>query len=240
MSYESEKSTIQRLRKMRLIRKFVSLLHSKWAVQRFEFFRNEIHLQKNDTILDLGGYDGNFMKRFKHELTDFQIIVADIDIAGLEKARLQGFKTLALREGNQLPFKQNEIDCIFCNSVLEHITIPKNQVWKLNDESIFHKQSIESQSLFAKEIRRCGKKYIVQTPHKYFPIESHTWLPLIYLFPRRWQIKIIKVTNKFWIKKTKPDWNLLTENEIGFLFPDAKIFVNKKFGFPKEIIAIKN
>ena len=49
----------------------------------------------------------------------------------------------------------------------------------------------------------------------------------------------MKQLNKFWVKKTQPDWNLLTEKDMKILFPDAEIIVKKKLGMKKEIIAIK-
>lgn len=46
--------------------------------------------------------------------------------------------------------------------------------------------------------------------------------------------------NKFWIKKTQPDWNLLDKKDMKKLFPNSKI-LNEKFLFlNKSIIAVKN
>ena len=56
--------------------------------------------------------------------------------------------------------------------------------------------------------------------------------------PRTLQVKLIKLLNKFWVKKTGPDWNLLDEKQMKSFFPEAEIIVIKKFGFKKEIIAL--
>jgi hypothetical protein len=58
--------------------------------------------------------------------------------------------------------------------------------------------------------------------------------------PRNTQIKLIKFFNKFWPKKTWPDFNLLTEKEMKELFPEAKIVKEKSFLFTKSLIAIAN
>jgi hypothetical protein len=81
----------------------------------------------------------------------------------------------------------------------------------------------------------------VQTPYKYFIIESHSWLPVIIVFlPIIMQIKIIAFFNKFWPKKTVPDWHLLTIKQMKELFPEAKIIKEKSFFFTKSLIAIAN
>ena len=226
---------------MNKLRKLFNNYHEKWAVKKFEFFLKKVEPGKGETILDLGGSNGSYMDRFTSSLKNFKITIADIDEDALKEAREKGYNTIVLDgSGGKLPFKDKEIDCIFCNSVIEHITIPKDQLWSTRSSSEnFAKDSFDKQTFFASEIIRCSKKYYVQTPHRSFPVESHTWFPFIGYLNRRNQVRLIAVLNKYWIKKTQPDWNLLTEKEMKMIFPDAEIFVFRKFGFKKEIIAIK-
>ncbi len=168
----------------------------------------------------------------------FKFIIADIDIFELSIAKSLNFETMHIDGGEKLPFLDKQFNCIFCNSVIEHVTIPKNEIWDINND--FRKRSYLIQKNFAQEIRRCAESYYVQTPHRSFPIEAHTWFPLVNIFSHDIQIFIIKILNKFWVKKTTPDWNLLDENQMKELFPDATIYVLKKIGLKKEIIAIKN
>ncbi|MCB0634875.1 MAG: hypothetical protein KDD15_34320, partial [Lewinella sp.] len=80
----------------------------------------------------------------------------------------------------------------------------------------------------------------VQTPNKYFIIESHSWLPgFIAWIPRSMQIRLIRFFNKFWAKETAPDWHLLTYRQMQQLFPDATIYRERRFGFTKSLIAVK-
>jgi len=51
---------------------------------------------------------------------------------------------------------------------------------------------------------------------------------------------LIKTLNRFWFKKTSPDWNLLNKKNMTSLFPDSVIKINWLFGFPKDIIAVRN
>jgi SAM-dependent methyltransferase len=224
-----------------MIKKLFNRLHEKWANEKFSFFINKMNLSQNDTILDLGGGDGSYMDKFSSSLKPYKILVSDIDPKALKKAREKGYETLIIDAScNQLPYEDQQINCIFCNSVIEHVTLPKDQLWTDNNStSDFSTKAFEIQKKFASEIMRSGQKYYVQTPHKTFPIEAHTWLPFISYLNRKTQLKVLKIINKYWIKKTEPDWNLLNEDDMKALFPNAEIIVNRKFGFKKEIIAIK-
>lgn len=215
----------------------------KWALQRFNLFLDLLKPESNSTILDLGGYNGKFFYNFKNiiEHLNLKIIIADIDEEALAIAKERGFETLLLNDSGKINLSDKSVDIVFCNSVLEHVTLPKNKIWNAMDGEVFKKESEIHQKLFVEEIKRIGKKYFVQTPHVDFIIESHTWLPFVAKLSRRNLIKGIKFFNKFWIKKTSPDWNLLNEKQMGLLFSDAnEIITNKVWGFKKEIIAYKN
>lgn len=224
-----------------MLKQLFKKYHEKWAIEKFNFFLAKIQPSKGETILDLGGGNGSYMDRFSSSLKDYKIVISDIDEPSLEKARSKGYYTTKLdAASNNLPYGDKEIDIIFCNSVIEHITIPKDELWtERSYSSNFKKESLEIQKKFASEIIRSAKKYYVQTPHRHFPIEAHTWFPFISYLNRRTQVKVLKQLNKFWVKKTTPDWNLLTEHDMKDMFPDAEIIVNRKLGMKKEIIAIK-
>jgi hypothetical protein len=145
-----------------------------------------------------------------------------------------------LDEGGKLPFPDDFFDIVFCSSAIEHVTVSKKRLRQYRTNQEFYKASYQRQVGFAEELRRVGKRYFVQTPYKYFLIESHTWMPgIIVLFPRIWQIKLIDFLNKWWPKKASPDWHLLTKKQMQALFPDAKIIFEKSFGLPKSLLAIK-
>lgn len=223
-----------------MIKKLFLKYHAKWANEKLNiFFNNVKNLPVNATVLDLGGSDGSYMDRMKkHFPNTYSMVIADIDESSLQIAKEKGYNVILMdASSGGFQFKDKEFDCIFCNSAIEHVTIDKDRIWTTIKS--FRKESLEIQKKFADEIRRCARSYYVQTPHRHFPIEAHTWFPLISYMPRFLQIFTIRVLNTFWVKKTKPDWNLLDEKQMLSLFPDAKIFVLKKMGFKKEIIAIK-
>ena len=82
----------------------------------------------------------------------------------------------------------------------------------------FRAQSEERQRAFAAEIKRVGTQYFVQTPNRWFPVESHTWLPFLGWLPRRMLPPVLRVIFRFWGKTTQPDWRLLGPEDVSRLF----------------------
>jgi SAM-dependent methyltransferase len=228
---------------MNLITKLVKSYSKKAREKRSFIFRNSFFINENTKILDLGSETGSNIAEvlkgtsFKPE----NVYIADINAAFIKKgADLYGFVPVLINESEQLPFDDHFFDIVYCSSVIEHVTVPKKEVWSLLSGKEFRTKSLNRQKVFANEIRRLGKQYYVQTPYKHFPVESHTWLPFIAWLPRRIQIPLLKITNTFWVKKTNPDWYLLNRKEMSGLFEEAIIVSEKSFGITKSIMAIKD
>lgn len=194
---------------------------------------------RSGKILDLGGGDGSFFISRRKKFTNFDIYIADIDEKALMKAKIKGFKTILLRDDDRLPFSNDEFDIVFCNSVIEHYTGKKKEVIRITNHKKFNDIAFSNQKILAAEINRISKAYFVQTPNKYFVVESHTHFPLLGFFKRPLQVFLIKLLNKFWIKKTQPDWRLLNKKDMKSLFPNAKIVTERIIGMPKSFIAIR-
>ena len=207
--------------------------------RRSEFLVRTVKLPLDAKILDLGGGTGRHIRAILPRHTD--ITVCDISTDDLKAARERfGFKTVLLRETERLPFDDQAFDFCFCSSVIEHVTGPKQDVVTIEDGAAFQSIAREHQNRFAGEISRVAKSFYVQTPYRYFPIESHTWLPgIIVLLPRRLQIALISIFNRFWFKRTAPDWHLFDWREMTETFPDAKIYRERYLGMTKSLMAIK-
>ena len=124
--------------------------------------------------------------------------------------------------------------------MIEHVTGPKELIFDLLDGARFDASARAAQANFAAEVRRVAKRYFVQTPYKYFPLEPHSFLPfLVVLLPRRWQVRLLDFAGRYWIKAVKPDFRLLTIKDMQALFPDAEIVLERYCGFVKSVIAIK-
>ena len=203
---------------------------------RWQLFLDWHIPQPGEIILDLGGGDGGALAKLYPYPEN--IILADIDEVqidyGVKKYGLG--ESLLLDESGCIPLESKSIDVVFCNSVIEHATIDKEQIWNLKNGTKFKTLALKRQTEIASEIIRVGKKYWVQTPYRHFLFETHTWLPGFQYLSHPLQIEIIKFFNQFWIKKTSPDFYLLSKSEARSLFPQSEIIFEKVFGLPKSLI----
>jgi SAM-dependent methyltransferase len=211
--------------------------------KRAEIFRSFFAISENTKILDIGSEDGSNINFYLQgtKARPENVYLADIDerVIELGKERF-GYKAIFLDESGKLPFADDFFDIVFCSSVIEHVTIGKEKVWEMTDEKEFSKLSFERQTTLANEIQRVGCSFFVQTPNRNFIFETHSWLPFIGFLPRPLMVKALKFFNRFWIKLTTPDFNLLDKKQMQTLFPQAEIISERKFGMIKSIIAIKN
>lgn len=227
---------------MNVITNLVMKLSHQARSKRGLIFRNAFHLGPDTKILDLGSENGRNIDLLLQgtQINPENVYIADIEPEAVNAgSRKFGFNPVVVGESEELPFEDNFFDIVFCSSVIEHVTIPKEEVWSLYSDRQFKMKSLVRQKEFAHEIRRLGKQYFVQTPYKHFPVESHSWLPFVAWLPRRFLIPVLRFTNCFWIKKTSPDWYLLNKSEMHQLFDDAEIIEEKKFGLTKSIMAVR-
>lgn len=209
-------------------------------LHRGDLFLRALTPTEDDQILDLGSEEGDHIAA----LVPFRdnVTIADIDPEAVQRGAARfGFQTAVLDQSGRLPFADGQFDIVFCSSVIEHVTIAKDHLDDIRSGPAFRSSSWAHQQQFADEVRRVSKRYFVQTPNKWFLIESHTWLPMpIVILPRRLQLRLVSWTNRWWIKPTQVDWNLLTRRDMETLFPDARIISERAFGACKSLIAVRS
>jgi hypothetical protein len=211
--------------------------------RRASLFRTEFGLSDGTRILDLGSEWGGNIRAVLDgtPVRPENTFIADINPQALERGRESfGFVPVLVGQSGKLPFPDGYFDIVYCSSVIEHVTIPKDQVWSLRSGKQFRELSLAHQREFAREIQRVGRQFFVQTPYRWFVLESHSWLPFVSWLPRRAQLPVLKAAKKFWPKSTHPDWYLLNKREFAGMFEGAEIRAEKWLGLTKSIMAVKS
>ena len=190
----------------------------RWRQRRYELFVGLCSVQPDEQILDVGAGAGGALERFNSA----NPIVA-VDLAPEAGGWLdQGNVTVEVADGTALPYSDSEFPIVFSSSVIEHV--PR-----------------ALRPAFAAEIRRVGRRYFVQTPNRYFPIEPHYQVPLFQFLPKRTQRWLNSHFTLGWHEKGQwEEIDLLTARELGELFPDAVIHRERLFGLTKSLMAVRS
>lgn len=132
-------------------------------------------------------------------------------------------------DGCNLPFADGSLDVAYSNSTIEHLG------------------GTERQEAFARELRRVGRRYYVQTPNRWFPLEPHYLTPFVHFLPRSWQVKLLRHGTVWgWVARPTPEQvaevvkeiRLLDHGTMRRLFPEARIERERLLGLTKSLIAI--
>lgn len=227
---------------MNVLKKLINSASQNARKKRTHIFLENFPLDEHTKILDLGSGNGAHIHSVVADtrVAPNNVYIADIKPDALNQGKDRyGYTPVLLTESEALPFPHHFFDIVFCSSVIEHVTLPKTDIWNVYSGQAFKHDSAKRQKSFADEIKRLGKQYFVQTPYKYFPIDSHTWLPFTAWLPRVMLIPVMKFTNLFWIKKARPDWYLFNKKRMSEMFNDATILEEKSLWMTKSLIAIR-
>ena len=205
--------------------------------KRVELFISKLSLGPNDLILDLGSEDGSYLGKYYPYPQN--IILADIVEEpmriGVDRYNLGGYAVIP--ENGELPFSDSEFDAVWCNSVIEHVIGEKNSYNSISDLEC-KMNARKYQKKFAIEIERVGAKYFVQTPYIHFPIEAHSWLPVIQYLPHNIAGKISTLLKRIWVKQWSNNFYLYDFSRAYEDFPNANEFYFEKLAFLKKSIIV--
>ncbi len=180
--------------------------------KRFALFVRLISsLPRPLSILDVGGTPLFWQNMRFDEERDVSIVLLNIsEDAGSDHPNLT-FVTGDARD--MRGFKDKEFDVVFSNSVIEHVG------------------SYEYQRQMAQEVMRVGKRYFVQTPNYFFPIEPHFLFPFFQFFPRSLKLFLVRRFDLGWFRGSGhknlaevDSIRLLTAREVGTLFPGGTVY----------------
>lgn len=181
-------------------------------------------------ILDVGGRSAFWQST---GLLDLEVTGVEIVLINTSESELgEVFSHPRLRSclgdaRDMRQFQTKEFDVVFSNSVIEHVGIYADQ------------------ALMAQEIQRVGKRYFVQTPNFYFPIEPHFVFPLFHWLPMGLRVWLVTHFSLGWYgkfdsvvraKQEVESIRLLTERRFRYLFPGSHLFRERFLGITKSFV----
>lgn len=203
-------------------------LGAKFRARRLKIFEalffNYFDGNQEIRILDVGGTD-YFWKNSKIlDLSGVRITLLNIYP---ERVTHPHINSIVGDATNMKEFPDNGFDLVFSNSVIEHL------------------YTFENQKKMASEIARVGKRYFIQTPNKYFPIEAHYALPFAQYLPKTFLFFLLTKTkisrmitwDKDVARQYLDEIRLLNEKEMRQLFPEARILKETTLGLMKSLTA---
>lgn len=127
-------------------------------------------------------------------------------------------------------YADGSFDMVHSNSVIEHVG------------------SYANMAAFAREVRRVGRAYYVQTPNFWFPIDPHIAFPFLHWLPDSMRLFAFTHFNLGLAKKASfekavarmDDCRMISRRFMRALFPDGEHY-GERFGlvFTKSLIAIR-
>ena len=195
---------------------------SEWSRRRrTEIMLNELKITEGMSILDLGGTPGFWAQE---RIPPLNLTILNLPGHVHKNSNLRHAVRYMMGDAcNVAELADGSFDVVFSNSVIEHV----------GDNA--------RQAAFAKEVRRIGRSYWVQTPSIWFPIEAHTGMPFWWFYPapvqraikRGWRVKLPAWTEMI------DGTTVLTKSELECMFPDSRIIVERVCGVPKSYVAVK-
>jgi SAM-dependent methyltransferase len=189
----------------------------------FDYFKRVMPVTPQAAVLDVGVTpdrslkDSNFFEQFypyKNKIT-----ATSIEDAAFLEEQYPGL-TFVQTGGVELPFADNSFDIVFCSAVLEHVGNRANQ------------------QKFIEELLRVSRYFFITTPNRQFPVEMHTFLPLVHWLPQRQHQAVLrKLGMTFWA--ATENLNLLAPGDFLKLFPEyaeIKLHRHRLLGLPSNLI----
>jgi len=186
---------------------------------RMKRFVERFAITGQTTVLDMGG------GAFNWTLLPLRPKVTILDV--YDHGNKADWATYVVGDGCRTDFPDAAFDVVFSNSVIEHVG------------------GIERQRQFAAECMRCGRGFFVQTPNKWFPVDTHTLMPFAHWLPQKAFRRLIRFSPRFVFFTPDPgdladfsNMRLLSARDLKELFPGAEIIKERFCGITKSLIAV--
>lgn len=206
--------------------KFITGLSFKARKRVFDRFMGRFSQAR--TIIDVGvtserhSIEANFLEKF-HPHKD-RITAVGIEDASHLESLYPGMTFRKVEPGARLPFADEAFDVAYSHAVIEHIVDDRER------------------RAFVLELLRVAKSVFITTPNKFFPVETHTKVPLLHFV---WPSLFYKLLDKRIISRfySSANLRLLSETDLGELFsriPRIKVEIESVSlaGIPSNLLAI--
>ncbi len=186
--------------------------------KRMKGFTETMGVKDGTSVLDLGG------QPMIWDTAPVRLKLTILNRPGIAVSNYTSHHVIHYVDGDACSvdsFADQSFDVVFSNSVIEHVGVQQKQ------------------AEFAREVRRLGRSYWVQTPSKWFPIEAHCGMPFWWFYPARLRQLVIERWRKklpAWTEMVE-DTTVLSKGDLRHLFPEAAIRVETSFGLPKSYVA---
>jgi hypothetical protein len=172
----------------------------------YEHFVSLAGTEPGRRLLDLGVTpdtslpDSNFLEQWYPHRAD--ITMASTEDCTLLESVFPGATFVRIEPDVALPFPDATFDIGFSSAVLEHVG------------------GTEQQLFYLKELLRTCQNVFLTTPDRAFPIEVHTFLPILHWLPKRLHRRLLSLLGQpFWASET--NLNLLTRRKLLQLVAEA-------------------
>ena len=187
--------------------KFFDQLLLRHRKNMFNKISRFVDIYSFELVLDIGSTSdtGLASNMFLHFFSEFNVVsISDQVIPAEVREKFPHVKFIK-GDALRLDYPEKHFDLVFSNATLEHVG------------------SISNQSTFIKEAVRVSKKStIIIFPNRWFPIETHTKLPLIHFLPNRIHRKILKGIGYHELALEK-NLNIPTKRQVVNLMKNLKL-----------------
>ena len=169
----------------------------------------------SDTILDIGVSDvlnegANLLERLYPHRS--QITACGLGEATEFQRNFPEVNYRQIQAGAPLPFSDKCFDIATSNAVLEHVG------------------GVEKQRQFVAELTRVSRRAFLTVPHRYFPVEHHTGIPLAHWTDHTFRLACAITGQKKWTREA--ELRLMTKSRLSSVVPRGLSYFIGRTGLP--------
>jgi SAM-dependent methyltransferase len=188
---------------------------------KWDLYRSAFPPRLGERVLDVGVSmlddlpgENYFLRKYPHPEQLTAVGVDDLTELGQRYPEI----TFVQADGRELPFGDSSFDVVHSNAVIEHVGQRRDQ------------------ERFVQELVRVGRTGFITTPNRWFPIETHSSLPLLHWLPGGVVGRLSRV-----LREPDLGWWLLGRRDFENLFPSSVVIESRAtrvWGWPLTLIVV--